>query len=145
MRVIQAPHRKWGPVTCLETGEVFATPNEAARIIGYKTGEMVRKSVLLGRDCKGLHFADGRLAGEELEKARHELEMEARQNLGRSVPDEYEIGVPVTILKPGLIACMPVPAKGVITSIDIDARHPLTARTRDGLVYYLRTDEVKLA
>lgn len=145
MRVIQAPHRKWGPVPCLETGEVFATPNEAARIIGYKTGEMVRKSVLLGRDCKGLHFADGRLAGEELEKARHELEMEARQNLGRSVPDEYEIGVPVRILKPGLITCMPVPAKGVITSVDIDARHPLTVRTRAGLVYYLKLEEVQLA
>lgn len=101
--------------------------------------------MLLGRDCKGLHFADGRLAGEELEKARHELEMEARQNLGRSVPDEYEIGVPVRILKPGLITCMPVPAKGVITSVDIDARHPLTVRTRAGLVYYLKLEEVQLA
>lgn len=145
MKVRPDRYRNWGPVTCLETGEVFATPNEAARIIGYKTGEMVRKSVLLGRDCKGLHFADGRLAGEELEKARHELEMEARQNLGRSVPDEYEIGVPVRILKPGLITCMPVPAKGVITSVDIDARHPLTVRTRAGLVYYLKLEEVQLA
>lgn len=145
MRVIQAPHRKWGPVTCLETGEVFATPNEAARIIGYKTGEMVRKSVLLGRDCKGLHFADGRLAGEELEKARHELEMQARQNLDRGVPGVYEIGVPVKIIKPGLIECMPVPARGVITSVDIGAIHPLTVRTKSGLVYYLRTDEVELA
>lgn len=145
MRVIQAPPRKWGPVTCLETGKTYPNPNEAARIIGYKTGEMVRKSVLLGRDCKSLHFVDGRLAGEELEKARHELEMEARQNLGRSVPDEYEIGVPVRILKPGLITCMPVPAKGVITSVDIDARHPLTVRTRAGLVYYLKLEEVQLA
>lgn len=145
MRVIQAPHRKWGPVTCLETGEVFATPNEAARIIGYKTGEMVRKSVLLGRDCKSLHFVDGRLTGDALEKARHELEMKARQNLDRGVPGEYEIGVPVRILKPGLITCMPVPAKGVITSIDIDARHPLTVRTRAGLVYYLKLEEVQLA
>ncbi|WP_289684083.1 hypothetical protein [Faecalibaculum rodentium] len=145
MRVIQAPHRKWGPVTCLETGEVFATPNEAARAIGLKTSDMVRKSVLLGRACKGLHFADGRLAGEELEKARHELEMKARQNLDRGVPGEYEIGVPVRILKPGLITCMPVPAKGVITSVDIDARHPLTVRTRAGLVYYLKLEEVQLA
>lgn len=145
MRVIQDPHRKWGPVTCLETGEVFATPNEAARIIGYKTGEMVRKSVLLGRDCKSLHFVDGRLTGDALEKARHELEMKARQNLDRGVPGEYEIGVPVRILKPGLITCMPVPAKGVITSIDIDARHPLTVRTRAGLVYYLKLEEVQLA
>lgn len=145
MRVIQAPHRKWGPVTCLETGEVFATPNEPARIIGYKTGEMVRKSVLLGRDCKSLHFVDGRLTGDALEKARHELEMKARQNLDRGVPGEYEIGVPVRILKPGLITCMPVPAKGVITSIDIDARHPLTVRTRAGLVYYLKLEEVQLA
>lgn len=145
MRVIQAPHRKWGPVTCLETGEVFATPNEAARIIGYKTGEMVRKSVLLGRDCKSLHFVDGRLTGDALEKARHELEMKARQNLDRGVPGEYEIGVPVRILKPGLITCMPVPAKGVITDVDIDALHPLTVRTRDGLVYYLKLEEVQLA
>ncbi|WP_304762794.1 hypothetical protein [Faecalibaculum rodentium] len=132
-------------MTCLETGEVFATPNKTANAIGLKTSDMVRKSVLLGRACKGLHFADGRLAGEELEKARHELEMEARQNLGRSVPDEYEIGVPVRILKPGLITCMPVPAKGVITSVDIDARHPLTVRTRAGLVYYLKLEEVQLA
>lgn len=145
MRVIQAKYRKRGPVTCLETGEVFATPNEAARAIGLKTSNRVRNSVLLGRACKGLHFADGRLAGEELEKARHELEMEARQNLGRSVPDEYEIGVPVRILKPGLITCMPVPAKGVITSVDIDARHPLTVRTRARLVYYLKLEEVQLA
>lgn len=145
MRVIQAPHRKWGPVTCLETGEVFATPNEAARIIGYKTGEMVRKSVLLGRDCKSLHFVDGRLTGDALEKARHELEMKARQNLDRGVPGEYEIGVPVRILKPGLITCMPVPAKGVITDVDIDALHPLTVRTRAGLVYYLKLEEVQLA
>ena len=145
MRVIQAKYRKWGPVTCLETGEVYATPNEAAKAIGYKTGEMVRVSVRLGKACKGLHFADGRLAGDELEKARQKLEIQARQNLRRSVPDECEIGVPVTILKPGLIACMPVPAKGVITNVDIDALHPLTVRTKSGLVYYLRTDEVQLA
>lgn len=145
MRVIQAKYRKWGPVTCLETGEVFATPNEAARAIGLKTSDMVRNSVLLGRACKGLHFADGKLAGDELEKARHEPEIQARQNLRRSVPDEYEIGVPVRILKPGLITCMPVPARGVITNVDIDALHPLTVRTRAGLVYYLRTDEVQLA
>lgn len=145
MRVIQAKYRKWGPVTCLETGEVYATTNEAAKAIGLKTSEMVRMSVMLGKACKGLHFADGRLAGEELEKARHELEMEARQNLRRSVPDEYEIGVPVRILKPGLITCMPVPARGVITNVDIDARHPLTVRTRAGLVYYLKLEEVQLA
>ena len=145
MQVRPERYRNWGPVTCLETGEVFATPNEAARAIGLKTSDMVRKSVLLGRACKGLHFADGRLAGEELEKARHELEMQARQNLRRSVPDEYEIGIPVRILKPGLITCMPVPARGVITNVDIDALHPLTVRTRAGLVYYLRTDEVQLA
>lgn len=145
MRVIQAKRRKWGPVTCLETGEVYATPNEAAKAIGLKTSDMVRKSILLERDCKSLHFVDGRLAGDELEKARHELEMKARQNLDRGVPGEYEIGIPVRILKPGLITCMPVPARGVITNVDIDALHPLTVRTRDGLVYYLRTDEVKLA
>ncbi|WP_305177886.1 hypothetical protein [Faecalibaculum rodentium] len=145
MRVIQAKHRKWGPVTCLETGEVYATPNEAAKVIGLKTSEMVRKSILLKRDCKSLHFVDGRLTGDALEKARHELEIQARQNLRRSVPDEYEIGIPVRILKPGLITCMPVPARGIITNVDIDALHPLTVRTRDGLVYYLRTDEVKLA
>ena len=127
MKVRPDRYRNWGPVTCLETGKTYPNPNEAARA------------------CKGLHFADGRLAGEELEKARHELEMEARQNLGRSVPDEYEIGVPVRILKPGLITCMPVPAKGVITSVDIDARHPLTVRTRAGLVYYLKLEEVQLA
>ena len=67
------------------------------------------------------------------------------RKLDRGVPSEYEIGVPVRIIKPGLITCMPVPAKGVITSIDIDAIHPLTVRTRAGLVYYLRTDEVQLA
>ena len=145
MRVIQAKRRKWGPVTCLETGEVYATPIEAAKALGYKADEMVRKSVLLGMACKGLHFADGKLAGEELEKARHELEMQARQNLLRSVPDEYEIGIPVRILKPGLITCMPVPERGVITNVDIDALHPLTVRTKSGLVYYLRTDEVQLA
>jgi len=145
MKVRPDRYRNWGPMTCLETGKTYPNPNEAARAIGYKTGETVRRSVLLGRACKGLHFADGRLAGEELEKARHELEMEARQNLGRSVPDEYEIGVPVRILKPGLITCMPVPAKGVITSVDIDARHPLTVRTRAGLVYYLKLEEVQLA
>lgn len=145
MKVRPDRYRNWGPMTCLETGKTYPNPNEAARAIGDKTGETVRRSVLLGRACKGLHFADGRLAGEELEKARHELEMEARQNLGRSVPDEYEIGVPVRILKPGLITCMPVPAKGVITSVDIDARHPLTVRTRAGLVYYLKLEEVQLA
>ena len=145
MRVIQAKHRKWGPVTCLETGEVYATPNEAAKAIGLKTSDMVRVSVRLGKACKGLHFADGRLAGEELEKARHELEIQARQNLDRGVPGEYEIGIPVRILKPGLITCMPVPARGVITSVDIGAIHPLTVRTKSGLVYYLRTDEVQLA
>lgn len=145
MQVRPKKYRKWGPVTCLETGEVYATPNEAARAIGYKTGEMVRMSVMLGKACKGLHFADGRLAGEELEKARHELEMEARQNLDRGVPGEYEIGIPVRILKPGLITCMPVPARGVSTNVDIGALHPLTVRTRAGLVYYLRTDEVQLA
>ena len=145
MRVIQAKHRKWGPVTCIETGEVYATPTEAAKAIGLKTSKMVRKSILLERDCKSLHFAYGRLTGDALEKARHELEMKARQNLDRGVPGEYEIGVPVRILKPGLIECMPVPAKGVITSIDIDARHPLTVRTRAGLVYYLKLEEVQLA
>lgn len=145
MQVRPKKYRKWGPVTCLETGEVYATPNEAAKAIGLKTSDMVRKSILLGKACKGLHFADGGPAGEELEKARHEPEIQARQNLRRSVPDEYEIGVPVRILKPGLIDCMPVPAKGVITSVDIGAIHPLTVRTRDGLVYYLRTDEVQLA
>lgn len=145
MRVIQAKRRKWGPVTCLETGKTYPNPNEAARAIGYKAGEMVRMSVMLGKACKGLHFADGRLAGEELEKARHELEMKARQNLDRGVPGEYEIGIPVRILKPGLITCMPVPANGVITSVDIDARHPLTVRTRAGLVYYLKLEEVQLA
>lgn len=133
MKVRPKKYRKWGPVTCLETGEVYATPNEAAKAIGLKTSDMVRKSILLERDCKSLHFADGRLTGEDLEKARHELEMQARQNLRRS------------ILKPGLITCMPVPARGIITNVDIDALHPLTVRTRDGLVYYLRTDEVKLA
>ena len=145
MKVRPKKYRNWGPVTCLETGEVYATSNEAAKAIGYKTGEMVRMSVMLGKACKGLHFADGRLAGEELEKARHELEMQARQNLRRSVPDEYEIGIPVRILKPGLITCMPVPERGVITNVDIDALHPLTVRTKSGLVYYLRTDEVQLA
>lgn len=137
MKVRPKKYRKWGPVTCLETGEVYATPNEAAKAIGLKTSDMVRKSILLERDCKSLHFVDGRLTGDALEKARHELEMKARQNLDR--------GVPVRILKPGLITCMPVPAKGVITSVDIDARHPLTVRTKSGLVYYLRTDEVQLA
>ena len=145
MKVRSDRYRNWGPVTCLETGKTYPNPNEAARAIGYKAGEMVRMSVMLGRACKGLHFADGKLAGEELEKARHELEMQARQNLRRSVPDEYEIVIPFRILKPGLITCMPVPANGVITNVDIDALHPLTVRTRDGLVYYLRTDEVKLA
>ena len=145
MRVIQAKYRKWGPVTCLETGEVYATPTEAAKAIGLKTSKMVRKSILLERDCKSLHFAYGRLTGDALEKARHELEMKARQNLRRSVPDEYEIGIPVRILKPGLITCMPVPERGVITNVDIDALHPLTVRTKSGLVYYLRTDEVQLA
>ena len=106
---------------------------------------MVRKSILLKRDCKSLHFVDGRLTGDALEKARHELEIQARQNLRRSVPDEYEIGIPVRILKPGLITCMPVPARGVITNVDIDALHPLTVRTRAGLVYYLKLEEVQLA
>lgn len=145
MRIRPDRYRNWGPVTCLETGKTYPHPSEAARAIGYKTGEMVKMSVMLGKACKGLHFADGRLTGEGLEKARHELEMQARQNLRRSVPDEYEIGIPVRILKPGLITCMPVPARGIITNVDIDALHPLTVRTRDGLVYYLRTDEVKLA
>ena len=145
MKVRSDRYRNWGPVTCLETGKTYPNPNEAARAIGYKAGEMVRKSVLLGSACKGLHFADGKLAGEELEKARHELEMQARQNLLRSVPDEYEIGIPVRILKPGLITCMPVPERGVITNVDINALHPLTVRTKSGLVYYLRTDEVQLA
>ncbi len=145
MKVRPKKRRKWGPVICLETGKTYPNPTKAARAIGYKTGEMVRMSVMLGKACKGLHFADGRLAGEELEKARHELEIQARQNLRRSVPDEYEIGIPVRILKPGLIACMPVPARGVITSVDIGAIHPLTVRTKSGLVYYLRTDEVQLA
>lgn len=133
MKVRPDRYRNWGPVTCLETGKTYPNQSEAARAIGYKTGEMVRMSVMLGKACKGLHFADGRLTGEDLEKARHELEMQARQNLRRS------------ILKPGLITCMPVPARGIITNVDIDALHPLTVRTRDGLVYYLRTDEVKLA
>lgn len=133
MQVRPKKYRNWGPVTCLETGKTYPNPNEAARAIGYKTGEMVRMSVMWGKACKGLHFSDGRLAGEELEKARQKLEMEARQNLRRS------------ILKPGLITCMPVPARGIITNVDIDALHPLTVRTRDGLVYYLRTDEVKLS
>ncbi len=145
MKVRPKKYRKWGPVTCLETGEVYATSNEAAKAIGLKTSEMVRMSVMLGNACKGLHFADGRLTGDALEKARKQLEMQARQNLDRGVPGEYEIGIPVRILKPGLITCMPVPARGVITNVDIDALHPLTVRTRDGLVYYLRTDEVKLA
>lgn len=145
MKVRPDRYRNWGPVTCLETGKTYPNQSEAARAIRYKTGEMVRMSVMLGKACKGLHFADGRLTGEDLEKARHELEMQARQNLRRSVPDEYEIGIPVRILKPGLITCMPVPARGIITNVDIDALHPLTVRTRDGLVYYLRTDEVKLA
>ena len=145
MQVRPKKYRKWGPVTCLETGEVYATPNEAAKAIGLITSDMVRKSILLERDCKGLHFADGKLAGDELEKARHEPEMKARQNLRRSVPDEYEIGIPVRILKPGLITCMPVPARGVITNVDIDALHPLTVRTRGGLVYYLKLEEVQLA
>lgn len=145
MKVRPDRYRNWGPVTCLETGKTYPNQSEAARAIGYKTGEMVRMSVMLGKACKGLHFADGRLTGEDLEKARHELEMQARQNLRRSVPDEYKIGIPVRILKPGLITCMPVPARGIITNVDIDALHPFTARTRDGLVYYLRTDEVKLA
>ncbi|WP_242324555.1 hypothetical protein [Faecalibaculum rodentium] len=145
MKVRPDRYRNWGPVTCLETGKTYPNQSEAARAIGYKTGEMVRMSVMLGKACKGLHFADGRLTGEDLEKARHELEMQARQNLRRSVPDEYEIGIPVRILKPGLITCMPVLARGIITNVDIDALHPFTVRTRDGLVYYLRTDEVKLA
>ena len=145
MKVRPDRYRNWGPVTCLETGKTYPNPNEAARAIGYKTGEMVRMSVMLGKACKGLHFADGRLAGDELEKARQKLEIQARQNLRRSVPDEYEIGIPVRILKPGLITCMPVPARGVITNVDIDALHPLTVRTKSGLVYYLRTDEVQLA
>lgn len=145
MKVRPDRYRNWGPVTCLETGKTYPNQSEAARAIGYKTGEMVRMSVMLGKACKGLHFADGRLTGEDLEKARHELEMQARQNLRRSVPDEYEIGIPVRILKPWLITCMPVPARGIITNVDIDALHPFTVRTRDGLVYYLRTDEVKLA
>ncbi|WP_304533004.1 hypothetical protein [Faecalibaculum rodentium] len=145
MKVRPKKYRKWGPVTCLETGEVYATPNEAAKAIGLKTSAMVRKSILLERDCKSLHFVDGRLTGDALEKARHELEMQARQNLDRGVPSEYEIGVPVRILKPGLITCMPVPARGVITSVDIGARHPLTVRTRDGLFYYLKLEEVQLA
>ncbi len=122
-------YRNWGPVTCLETGTTYPNPTKAARASGYKTGEMVRMSVMLGKACKGLHFADGGLAGDELEKARHELEMQARQNLRHSVPDEYEIGIPVRILKPGLIDCMPVPARGVITNVDIAAIHPLTVRT----------------
>ncbi|WP_305181134.1 hypothetical protein [Faecalibaculum rodentium] len=112
MKVRPKKYRKWGPVTCLETGEVYATPNEAAKAIGLKTSDMVRKSILLERDCKSLHFVDGRLTGDALEKARHELEMQARQNLDRGVPSEYEIGVPVRIIKPGLITCMPVPARG---------------------------------
>ncbi len=87
MKVRSDRYRNWGPVTGLETGEVYATSNEAAKAIGLKTSEMVRMSVMLGRACKGLHFADGRLAGEELEKARHELEMKARQNLDRGGQD----------------------------------------------------------
>lgn len=145
MKVRPDRYRNWGPVTCLETGKTYPNQSEAARAIGYKTGEMVRMSVMLGKACKGLHFADGRLTGEDLEKARHELEMQARQNLRRSVPDEYEIGIPVRILKPGLITCMPVPARGIITNVDIDALHPFTVRTRDGLVYYLKLEEVQLA
>ena len=145
MKVIPDRYRNWGPVTCLETGKTYPNTSEAARAIGYKTGDTVRMSVKLGKACKGLHFADGRLTGDALEKARHELGIQARQNLRRSVPDEYEIGIPVRILKPGLITCMPVPERGVITNVDIDALHPLTVRTKSGLVYYLRTDEVQLA
>lgn len=83
MKVRLDRYRNWGPVTCLETGKTYPNPNEASRAIGYKSGGMVRMSVMLGKACKGLHFADGRLAGDELEKARQKLEMEARQNFDR--------------------------------------------------------------
>lgn len=76
--------------------------------------------------------------------ARQRL-LDKRKRQSEGVPEEYEIGIPVTIIKPGLIDCMPVPARGVITSVDINARHPLTVRTKSGLVYYLRTEEVQLA
>ncbi len=98
-----------------------------------------------GKAYYDLHFVLGHLTGKELEAARHEMEMQARKRLSEGVPDGYEIGIPVKIIKPGLIDCMPVPARGVITSVDIDARHPLTVRTKSGLVYYLKLEEVQLA
>lgn len=73
MKVRPDRYRNWGPVTCLETGKTYPNQSEAARAIGYKTGEMVRMSVMLGKACKGLHFADGRLTGEDPQAWAHHL------------------------------------------------------------------------
>lgn len=58
-QVLNSPHRK--PIMCIETGEVFGSVSQAAKVIGAAS-KSIKKATKPGRTCKGLTF---KYTGEE--------------------------------------------------------------------------------
>lgn len=131
-------------VTCIETGEVYQNADEAGKAIG-RSPLSVRKSANAHVPVAGKHFVYGALSSEELRAMRVRMKHEEFHELRRRRPDIPECcmpGSPVIVVGQSLCPSIGLPIMGIVEDIQVDHKHPVTVRTRDGGVYYCDPGEL---
>ncbi len=131
-------------VTCIETGEVYQNADEAGKAIG-RSPLSVRKSASAHVPVAGMHFVYGELSTDELRDMRVRVKVQEFRELRRRRPDIQECcmpGSPVIVVGQSLCPGLQLPVRGIVDDIQVDHKHPVTVRTRDGGVYYCAPGEL---
>lgn len=124
-------------VTCIETGEVYRSAEDAAKAIG-RSPLSIRKSASAHTSVAGIHFVYGELTTEELADMRMRVKIQEFRELRRrrtDIPVSCMPGSPVIVVGQSLCPSIGLPVMGIVEDIQVDHKHPVTVRTRDGGVY----------